>query len=190
MAPTTSTTSPPAKAKKPRKKKDPNAPAGVTSAYTWFFRATQATIKEKNPGAKFGDISKIVASMWEALGDNEKTQYKEQNEKDKIRHKREMEAYNAGVSFKKTPIKDIPQEDAENEETKEVFSSTNETLQIASHFKVRYTTLLPFKPNAMASLFKPSLTTRIQNLNPFCQDRLFFVRSTHFVTNFDPKYDY
>ena len=105
MAPTTSTTSPPAKAKKPRKKKDPNAPAGVTSAYTWFFRATQATIKEKNPGAKFGDISKIVASMWEALGDNEKTQYKKQNEEDKIRHKREMEAYNAGVSFKKTPIK-------------------------------------------------------------------------------------
>ena len=101
MAPTTSTTSPPAKAKKPRKKKDPNAPAGVTSAYTWFFRATQATIKEKNPGAKFGDISKIVASMWEALGDNEKTQYKKQNEEDKIRHKREMEAYNAGVSFKK-----------------------------------------------------------------------------------------
>ena len=187
MAPTTSTTSPPAKAKKPRKKKDPNAPAGVTSAYTWFFRATQATIKEKNPGAKFGDISKIVASMWEALGDNEKTQYKEQNEKDKIRHKREMEAYNAGVSFKKTPIKDIPQEDAENEETKEVFSSTNETLQIASHFKVRYTPLLPFKPGAMPSLFKPSLTTRIQNLNPFCQDRLFFVRSTHFVTNLDPK---
>ena len=183
MAPTTSTTSPPAKAKKPRKKKDPNAPAGVTSAYTWFFRATQATIKEKNPGAKFGDISKIVASMWEALGDNEKTQYKEQNEKDKIRHKREMEAYNAGVSFKKTPIKDIPQEDAENEETKEVFSSTNETLQIASHFKVRYTPLLPFKPGAMPSLFNPSLTTRIQNLNPFCQDRLFFVRSTHFVTN-------
>lgn len=140
MAPTTSTTSPPAEAKKkrvPRKKKDPNAPAGVTSAYTWFFRATQATIKEKNPGAKFGDISKIVASMWEALGDNEKTQYKKQNEEDKIRHKREMEAYKAGVSFKKTPIKDDPQEDAENEETKEVFSSTNETLQIASHFKVQ-----------------------------------------------------
>jgi hypothetical protein len=156
MAPTTSTTSPPAKAKKPRKKKDPNAPAGVTSAYTWFFRATQATIKEKNPGAKFGDISKIVASMWEALGDNEKTQYKEQNEKDKIRHKREMEAYNAGVSFKKTPIKDNPPEDAENEETKEVFSSTNETLQIASHFKVRYRTLLPFKPDAILSLFKSS----------------------------------
>ena len=73
-----------------------------------------------------------------------------------IRHKREMEAYNAGVSFKKTPIKDNPQEDAENEETKEVFSSTNETLQIASHFKVRFTTLLPFKPDALLSLIKSS----------------------------------
>ena len=88
-------------------------------------------------------------------GDSEKTQYKKQNEEDKIRHKREMEAYKAGVSFKKTPIKDDPQEDAENEETKEVFSSTNETLQIASHFKVRYTTLLPF--------YNPFVTSKKRN---------------------------
>ena len=48
-----------------------------------------------------------------------------------------MEQYAQGVSFKKTPIKDDPQDEAENEETKEVFSSTTETLQIASHFKVQ-----------------------------------------------------
>ena len=38
--------------KKPRatrKKKDPNAPAGVASAYTLFFRDRQASIKAQNP---------------------------------------------------------------------------------------------------------------------------------------------
>ena len=39
----------PKKKRAPRKKKDPNAPAGVTSAYTFFFRARQATIKAQNP---------------------------------------------------------------------------------------------------------------------------------------------
>jgi len=130
---------PPAEGKKKRatrKKKDPNAPAGPSSAYTFFFRATQATIKTQNPGAKFGDISKIVASMWEALGDNEKVHYKQLNEEDKIRHKREMEAYKAGTFVKSNKLNDST-EDAENEETKEVFSSTNQTLQIASHFKIQ-----------------------------------------------------
>ena len=39
----------PKKKRAPRKKKDPNAPAGVTSAYTFFFRARQAAIKAQNP---------------------------------------------------------------------------------------------------------------------------------------------
>jgi len=130
----------PKKKRAPRKKKDPNAPAGVTSAYTFFFRARQATIKAQNPGAKFGDVSKIVAQLWEAMSDSEKTEYKKLNEEDKIRHKNQMEAYKAGATFKKgRPSLDDSNTDheAENEETKEVFSSTTETLQIASHFKVQ-----------------------------------------------------
>jgi hypothetical protein len=37
------------------------------SAYALFFRDTQAAIKGQNPNASFGDVSKIVASMWDAL---------------------------------------------------------------------------------------------------------------------------
>lgn len=40
------------------------------SAYSLFFRNAQAVIKSQNPSATFGDISKIVASMWDNL-DNE-----------------------------------------------------------------------------------------------------------------------
>lgn len=37
------------------------------SAYALFFRDTQAAIKGKNPNASFGEVSKIVASMWDSL---------------------------------------------------------------------------------------------------------------------------
>ena len=37
------------------------------SAYALFFRDTQAAIKGQNPSASFGEVSKIVASMWEGL---------------------------------------------------------------------------------------------------------------------------
>jgi HMG (high mobility group) box len=32
-----------------------------------FFRDTQAAIKGQNPSASFGEVSKIVASMWDVL---------------------------------------------------------------------------------------------------------------------------
>lgn len=42
------------------------------SAYALFFRDTQAAIKGQNPNATFGDVSKIVASMWDSLGEEQK----------------------------------------------------------------------------------------------------------------------
>ena len=36
-------------------------------------RETQSLIKSQKPDATFGEISKIVASMWDGLGDTEKT---------------------------------------------------------------------------------------------------------------------
>ena len=39
------------------------------SAYALFFRDTQAAIKQHNPSASFGEMSKIVASMWDSLDD-------------------------------------------------------------------------------------------------------------------------
>lgn len=65
------TGSPPAgkkgKPSKRKKKKDPNEPQKPVSAYALFFRDTQATIKGHNPSASFGEVSKIVASMWDQL---------------------------------------------------------------------------------------------------------------------------
>ena len=87
----------PAPATKPkratRRKKDPNAPASVSSAYAFFFKDTQASVKTQNPSAKFGEVSKIVAQMWEAMGDEDKSIYKKRNEQDKVRYEREMTEY-------------------------------------------------------------------------------------------------
>ena len=42
------------------------------SAYALFFRDTQAAIKTRNPSASFGEVSKIVASMWDGLNEENK----------------------------------------------------------------------------------------------------------------------
>uniref|UniRef100_UPI00398F311D TOX high mobility group box family member 4-like n=1 Tax=Pristiophorus japonicus TaxID=55135 RepID=UPI00398F311D len=60
------------KAPKKKKKKDPNEPQKPVSAYALFFRDTQAAIKGQNPNATFGEVSKIVASMWDSLGEEQK----------------------------------------------------------------------------------------------------------------------
>lgn len=60
------------KPQKKKKKKDPNEPQKPVSAYALFFRDTQAAIKGQNPNATFGDVSKIVASMWDSLGEEQK----------------------------------------------------------------------------------------------------------------------
>jgi hypothetical protein len=42
------------------------------SAYSLFFRDTQSSIKSQNPQATFGDVSRIVASMWDSLDPSNK----------------------------------------------------------------------------------------------------------------------
>uniref|UniRef100_A0A8I3WJ57 TOX high mobility group box family member 2 n=1 Tax=Callithrix jacchus TaxID=9483 RepID=A0A8I3WJ57_CALJA len=69
-----------AKNPKKKKKKDPNEPQKPVSAYALFFRDTQAAIKGQNPSATFGDVSKIVASMWDSLGEEQKQSSPDQSE--------------------------------------------------------------------------------------------------------------
>ncbi|VDL63215.1 unnamed protein product [Nippostrongylus brasiliensis] len=42
------------------------------SAYAMFFRERQIFAKKSFPNATFGDISRIVAAEWDALGKNER----------------------------------------------------------------------------------------------------------------------
>ncbi|XP_029309939.1 epidermal Langerhans cell protein LCP1-like [Cottoperca gobio] len=82
-------------AKKLRKKKDPNEPQKPVSAYALFFRDTQAAIKGQNPNASFGEVSKIVASMWDSLGEEQKQVYKRKTEAAKREYLKALAAYKA-----------------------------------------------------------------------------------------------
>ncbi|XP_044038966.1 TOX high mobility group box family member 4b isoform X1 [Siniperca chuatsi] len=81
--------------KKGKKKKDPNEPQKPVSAYALFFRDTQAAIKGQNPNATFGEVSKIVASMWDSLGEEQKQVYKRKNEAAKKDYLKALAEYRA-----------------------------------------------------------------------------------------------
>ncbi|KAM4623709.1 thymocyte selection-associated high mobility group box protein TOX [Polymixia lowei] len=89
----------PKKPKTPKKKKrkDPNEPVKPVSAYALFFRDTQANIKAQNPNATFGEVSKIVASMWDGLGEEQKQVYKKKTETAKKEYLKQLAAYRASL---------------------------------------------------------------------------------------------
>lgn len=85
------------KQKAAKKKKDPNEPKKPLSAYAMFFRDTQAAIKGQNPSASFGEVSKVVAQMWESLDLDKKNQYKQKAEDAKKDYLKALTAYKASL---------------------------------------------------------------------------------------------
>ncbi|KAM9844673.1 TOX high mobility group box family member 4 isoform 2-T2 [Aulostomus maculatus] len=92
-----------AAAKKGRKRKDPNEPQKPVSAYALFFRDTQAAIKGQNPNASFGEVSKIVASMWDSLAEEQKQVYKRKTEAAKRDYLKALAAYRANQLSQSSP---------------------------------------------------------------------------------------
>uniref|UniRef100_A0AAZ3RG10 HMG box domain-containing protein n=1 Tax=Oncorhynchus tshawytscha TaxID=74940 RepID=A0AAZ3RG10_ONCTS len=88
------------KPQKKKKKKDPNEPSKPVSAYALFFRDTQAAIKGSNPNATFGDVSKLVASMWDSLGEEAKQAYKRKTEAAKKEYLKALATYRASLVSK------------------------------------------------------------------------------------------
>ncbi|XP_035176776.1 TOX high mobility group box family member 3-like [Oxyura jamaicensis] len=87
------------KTPKKKKKKDPNEPQKPVSAYALFFRDTQAAIKGQNPNATFGEVSKIVASMWDSSGE-QKQIYKRKTEAAKKEYRKALAAYRTSLVSK------------------------------------------------------------------------------------------
>ena len=74
------------KEKKPRKKKDPNAPKKSLSSYMYFTIETRPQIKKDFPTLSFGDIAKKLGEMWKSLDAKDKVSYEEKAAKDKERY--------------------------------------------------------------------------------------------------------
>ena len=65
------------------------------SPYALFFRDTQPSIKVTSPNASFGEISKIVASLWESLNPEVKEDYKKRTAYAKKDYLKQLAAYRA-----------------------------------------------------------------------------------------------
>lgn len=77
-------------------KKPAGKPKGVVSAYAFFVKEKQATVKVDDTEDKkmlLAKRSKILSAMWKELDDDEKLPYQAKSEADKKRHKKEMDAY-------------------------------------------------------------------------------------------------
>jgi len=81
-----------------KKKRVANEPQKPPSAYALFFKETQAPIKIQNPTATFGEVSKIVGSLWNSLDDESKNQYKKKQELAKKEYLQAFNKYKASLA--------------------------------------------------------------------------------------------
>ena len=85
------------RSKKSSRHRDPNEPQKPVSAYALFFRDTQAQIKSRNPAATFGEVSKMVAALWDQLDPDSKTAYILRTESANKEYLKRLAAYRASL---------------------------------------------------------------------------------------------
>ena len=90
----------PKRSKKSSRHRDPNEPQKPVSAYALFFRDTQAQIKSRSPAATFGEVSKMVAALWDSLDPDSKANYKRRTETAKKEYLKRLAAYRASLVSK------------------------------------------------------------------------------------------
>ncbi|TMW51886.1 hypothetical protein DOY81_003015 [Sarcophaga bullata] len=83
---------------------DQNEPAKPLSAYALFFRDTVSAIKQQNPTCSFQELSKIVASMWDALDPVHKSVYNKKNELAKTEYLKQMRTYQQQQQLKQEQL--------------------------------------------------------------------------------------
>jgi len=76
-----------------KKQRDPMAPKRNLSAYLLYQNAMRDAFKTDNPGMTFGQLSKYTSHMYKSLTPEEKAQWEERAQSDKIRFDNEMSQY-------------------------------------------------------------------------------------------------
>lgn len=159
-----------AKAGKKKKKKDPNEPQKPVSAYALFFRDTQATIKGHNPNASFGEISKIVASMWDQLDPDHKENYKKKTEMEKKKYLKQLALYRANQVSQSAPEesdKTLSPSPPSSSSTSSVITSSSSTNPVNSG-QVASGSIHPMmtQQQNMVSVTSPIMQQQIHNSPP------------------------
>jgi len=82
-----------------KKQRDPMAPKRNLSSYLLYQNAMRDQFKGDNPGMTFGQLSKYTSHMYKSLTAEEKSQWEERAQRDKVRFDDEMRHYNPPNGF-------------------------------------------------------------------------------------------
>ncbi|KAL4108905.1 hypothetical protein PRIC1_000614 [Phytophthora ramorum] len=85
--------------RKPRKKKDKNAPKRALSAFMFFSNDIRDTVKREMPELQFLEISSEIGRRWKQITDEDRKPYDELAAADKRRYQEEKEDYVPDPSF-------------------------------------------------------------------------------------------
>jgi hypothetical protein len=85
--------------KSKKKVKGPKKPKGARNAYTYFSQKANKSMKEKNPEATFGELSKAISALWKEMQDESKQPFIDLAEQDKIRANKDKEDWNEKVAM-------------------------------------------------------------------------------------------
>lgn len=83
-----------------RRKKDPYAPKAPLNGYLVYFNEERADMRSKNPNMSFGELTKIIASKWKELPNEDKQKYINEADIDKERYVKEMADYKKSDAYK------------------------------------------------------------------------------------------
>ena len=79
--------------RKPRSKKDPNAPKRALSGFFWFSNDERSKVKAANPDFGVGDIAKELGRRWAEASDEVKAKFEALAANDRVRYDKEKIAY-------------------------------------------------------------------------------------------------
>lgn len=85
-----------------------NPPEKPLSAYAFFFKETQVSIKSENPNSSYEDVAIVVETMWKALGAEQKQKYEEMSRKDRERYEEALIAYRAAQAAENQTVSPTP----------------------------------------------------------------------------------
>jgi hypothetical protein len=81
------------KLEKIKKIKDENTPKRPKNAYMFYCEKMRQSIKEENPNMNMIEITRLIASNWKKLSDQEKIEFQEKASLDKNRYEDENKSY-------------------------------------------------------------------------------------------------
>ena len=82
-----------------KKPKAPKKPKRARTAYTFFSQKENKSMKEKNPTATFGELSKLISVAWKKMNVDDKQQFIKLAKQDKIRADKEKEEWDKTIIY-------------------------------------------------------------------------------------------